>query len=79
MTTTNTTASAYETGVIYEGHSMDFTSKIEYAVRADGAWFQRWQYRDPRYGYKWSTWRPSAEPTNASANYYNTKKPRLPK
>lgn len=75
MTTTN----AYEAGRIYEGHSMDFTSKIEYAMRADGAWFQRWQYRDSRFGYKWSAWRASVEPTNASANAYNAKKPRLPK
>jgi len=27
------------------------------AVREDGAVFERGQYRDPRYGYKWSQWR----------------------
>lgn len=42
---------------VYRDFSMDFTSEREYAQRADGTWFSRYQYRDPRYGYKWSAWR----------------------
>lgn len=44
---------------VYETFSMDFTSRIEHAQRADGIWFERSQYRDPRYGYKWTAWRKS--------------------
>jgi hypothetical protein len=42
---------------IYRTFSMDYTSESEYAQRADGQWYSRYQYRDPRYGYKWSAWR----------------------
>lgn len=41
---------------IYRSFSMDYTSEREYAQRPDGKWFTRYQYRDPRYGYKWSKW-----------------------
>lgn len=41
---------------IYRAFSMDFTSEREYAQRGDGKWFSRYQYRDQRYGYKWSKW-----------------------
>lgn len=41
---------------IFRTFSMDFTSESEYAQRNDGQWFKRYQYRDPRYGYKWSRW-----------------------
>ena len=46
-----------EMTMIYQSFSMDFTSTIEHAKRDDGQWFTRSQYRDPRYGYKWSAWR----------------------
>lgn len=49
MNNTNTTS-------VYETYSMDYTSRTEWARRADGQWFRRGQYRDPRYGYKWSAW-----------------------
>lgn len=42
--------------MIFETYSMDYTSRREHAQRADGVWFSRSQYRDPRYGYKWSRW-----------------------
>jgi hypothetical protein len=43
--------------VILDSHSMDFTARIQHAQRSDGQWFTRIQYRDTRYGYKWSSWR----------------------
>jgi len=43
---------------ILRSYSMDFTMQIEHAQRADGQWFSRVQYRDTRYGYKWSAWKP---------------------
>ncbi len=48
---------------VFESYSADFTSRIETAQRADGVWFSRYQYRDQRYGYKWSPWRRSGAPT----------------
>jgi hypothetical protein len=42
---------------VFESFTMDYTSSIEHAQRADGQWFTRSQYRDPRYGYKWTAWR----------------------
>lgn len=33
---------------------------VQVAVRADGETFRRSQVRDPRYGYRWSAWRPTA-------------------
>lgn len=42
--------------MVYRSFSMDFTSQREHAQRPDGQWFSRYQYRDPRYGYKWSKW-----------------------
>lgn len=57
--------------------SMDFTSQREHAQREDGQWFTRSQYRDPRYGYKWSAWKPtSAAPANG---HPEDRKVRLPK
>lgn len=41
---------------IYRSFTMDYSSEIEHAQRADGQWFRRSQYRDPRYGYKWTRW-----------------------
>ena len=29
---------------------------IEFAAREDGALFRRNQYRDPRFGYRWTKW-----------------------
>ena len=48
----------------YHGSSV----RSEMAVRhADNARFVRSQYRDPRYGYKWSAWKATAqEPTYTS-------------
>lgn len=43
--------------MILRSYSMDFTMQIEHAQRADGQWFRRCQYRDTRYGYKWSPWK----------------------
>ena len=42
---------------VFRSYSMDYSSQIEHAQRADGQWFTRSQYRDPRYGYKWTAWR----------------------
>lgn len=41
---------------VYETYSMDYSSIKENAMREDGQWFSRYQFRDPRYGYKWSKW-----------------------
>ena len=41
----------------FKGYTMDFTSQIEYAVSETGNVFTRSQYRDARYGYKWTKWR----------------------
>jgi len=41
---------------IFITYSMDFTSQRQHAQNADGVWFSRSQYRDPRYGYKWGKW-----------------------
>ena len=47
-------AKAVET---FTGYTMDYTSQIQYAKSESGKVFQRGQYRDPRYGYKWHAWR----------------------
>ena len=44
----------------FTGYTMDFTSQIQYAVSGSGKVFCRSQYRDPRYGYKWASWRETA-------------------
>lgn len=63
---------------IYLTFSMDYTSESEYAQRSDGQWFSRYQYRDSRYGYKWSAWRAtSLLPERASKK--GERKVRLPK
>lgn len=31
------------------------------AVREDGAVFKRFQEKDPRFGYRWSAWKPTGE------------------
>lgn len=48
---------AAKTTMIFRSFTMDYTSQIEHAQREDGQWFSRSQYRDPRYGYKWTPWR----------------------
>ena len=48
----------YMATMIVETFSMDYTSAIHFAQRPDGQWFTRSQYRDARYGYKWTAWRP---------------------
>jgi hypothetical protein len=40
----------------FTGYTMDYTSQIEFAVSETGKVFRRMQYRDARYGYKWSKW-----------------------
>ncbi len=42
--------------VIHESHTMDYTARVEHAMNAAGQWFKRIQYRDQRYGYKWTAW-----------------------
>lgn len=67
---------AYTYGV-YESHSMDFTSKVEHAQRADGQWFTRWMSRG-RYGYAWGAWRKTtSRPDGAFINLKS--RVRLPK
>jgi hypothetical protein len=39
------------------GFSVDYTSKKQAAQRSDGVWFTRSQYRDMRYGYRWTAWK----------------------
>ncbi len=64
--------------IIYRDFSMDYTSEREYAQRPDGQWFKRYQYRDPRYGYKWSKWQATTFlPERATKN--GERKIRLPK
>ncbi len=41
----------------FEGYTMDYTGQIQYAISDSGKTFTRSQFRDPRYGYKWSAWR----------------------
>jgi hypothetical protein len=62
---------------ILRGFSMDFTMQIEHAMRADGVWFRRCQFRDARYGYKWSAWKPATAPTAFTSETGRTA--RLPK
>lgn len=47
-----------KTIAIYDG---GITERRQVAVREDGALFSRGQYRDPRYGYKWSKWTATGE------------------
>lgn len=43
-----------KTIALFEG---GITERRQQAVREDGIVFSRAQYRDPRYGYKWSKWK----------------------
>lgn len=43
------------TAMIWDGHTMDFTARVQMAQRADGAWFKRVQERS-RWGYRWTRW-----------------------
>ncbi len=45
---------------VFETYTMDYTGRIQHAQNKDGKWFRRSQYRDPRYGYKWSKWQNEA-------------------
>lgn len=47
--------------LIHESYSADYTAINQWAKRADGQWFARSQYKDPRYGYKWGRWRETTE------------------
>lgn len=64
--------------MVYGDYSMDYTSQREYAQRHDGQWFRRYQYRDPRYGYKWSRWQ-SASGLPSNATRKEERRVRLPK
>lgn len=44
--------------IVFETYSMDYTSIQHRAQNKAGKWFTRSQYRDPRYGYKWTAWKP---------------------
>lgn len=67
------------TSEILSGYSMDFTMQIHYAQRADGTWFSRCQYRDSRYGYKWSAWKVTRQPHPEQFLSSTGKIARLPK
>lgn len=45
---------------ILETCTADYTARVHHARRADGQWYTRTQVRDPRYGYRWTAWRPTA-------------------
>lgn len=63
---------------IHQSYSMDYTAQIHYAKRADGQWFTRCQFRDPRYGYKWGAWR-ACSAGMAEGSTPTERKARLPK
>lgn len=65
------------TNAILSSYSMDFTMQIHHAQRQDGQWFRRIQFRDARYGYKWSAWR--AVPSGPEHGSPTGLKARLPK
>lgn len=44
----------------FKGYSMDYSSQVDFAVSESGKVFTRSQYRDARYGYKWTSWRETA-------------------
>jgi hypothetical protein len=62
-------------GTIHRAFTADFTSEIHYARDKQGRVWRRAQFRDPRYGYKWSNWKftkreaipPGATPTDRRA------------
>jgi hypothetical protein len=62
---------------ILSSYTMDYTSQIEHAMRADGVWFTRSQYRCPRYGYKWTAWRIASAPSGYTSQ--TGRSARLPK
>ena len=54
---------------ILTSYTGDYTGQVEHAQRADGQWFRRSQYRDPRYGYQWKAWSEVAAPYSASGHF----------
>lgn len=42
---------------ILESFTADYTGIIHHAMRADGQWFTRSRFKDPRFGYRNSAWR----------------------
>ncbi len=70
----NTTTAA--PNMILESYSMDYTTRIHHAVRADGQWFTRMQERHPQYGYRWTAWRATSV---AGEGHSTGRKARLPK
>jgi len=65
---------------VLTSYTGDYTGRIEHAQRADGQWFKRSRYQDPRYGYKWQSWSEVAAPYSASGNFGETMaRIRLPK
>lgn len=51
-------AKAVET---FTAYTMDYTGQIQLARSESGRVFERHQFRDPRYGYKWGRWKPASE------------------
>ncbi len=64
---------------VFESYSMDYSSRRESAQRDDGVWFTRHQYRDPRFGYKWSKWERSGPPRRLEELASEERRVRLPK
>jgi hypothetical protein len=62
----------------FEGYSMDYTSRTQYAVSESGKVFSRGQFRDPRYGYKWAAWRETSLSAVEGKSQQGPKNWRLP-
>jgi hypothetical protein len=69
------TATANE---ILSGYTMDYTSQVHFAMRADGKWFTRFQNRSI-YGYRWGAWRETVAPESERFLSRTGRKARLPK
>lgn len=65
-----------KTGMVYESSTADFSCLVHHARRDDGQWFTRYQQRDPRFGYRWGSWRKASAPAYARET---GRKARLPK
>ena len=62
---------------ILESFTGDYTGIIHHAQRADGQWFQRFQEKHPRFGYRWTAW---SRTTSCPDTARNTERgARLPK
>jgi hypothetical protein len=59
------------------GYTMDFTAQLEFAQRADGAWFMRSQERGIR-GHRWGAWKMCLPPDERATEQPMPKAFRLP-